>query len=186
MVSSPQVHPVIGAPWGIRLPECVQEHGDRDDRERDGDPVVEAARLCAQCESGQVLAADIVRLTAGRRSRHECHSLGELTLKGLPGPVETVEVMWQPPDRADAETAVPLPARLGVGPATGVVGREAETAAMFCSTEWSPAESAALASSSSSPVHHEFLGTGRTARPNVQLRTPTARAAANRREQAWV
>ncbi len=64
----------------------------REDDDYFGDPVVEAARLCARCESGQVLAADIVRLTAGRRSRHECRSLGELTLKGLPDPVETVEV----------------------------------------------------------------------------------------------
>ena len=28
-----------------------------------GDPVVEAARLCASCEGGQVLAADVVRAT---------------------------------------------------------------------------------------------------------------------------
>ncbi len=34
-----------------------------------GDPVVEAARLCATCESGQVLATDVVRAMAGRRSR---------------------------------------------------------------------------------------------------------------------
>ena len=67
----------------------------REDDDYFGDPVIEAARLCARCESGQVLAADIVRLTAGRRSRHECRSLGELTLKGLPEPVETVEVVWQ-------------------------------------------------------------------------------------------
>ena len=31
-----------------------------------GDPVVEAARLCARCDSGQVLAADVVRAVAGR------------------------------------------------------------------------------------------------------------------------
>ena len=68
----------------------------REDDDYFGDPVIEAARLCALCDSGQVLAADIVRLTAGRRSRHECRSLGELTLKGLPDPVETVEVLWEP------------------------------------------------------------------------------------------
>jgi DNA-binding NarL/FixJ family response regulator/class 3 adenylate cyclase len=62
-----------------------------------GDPVVEAARLCAICESGQVLASDVVRLTAGRRSRHRYRSLGAITLKGLPDPVETVEVLWEPP-----------------------------------------------------------------------------------------
>lgn len=44
----------------------------REDDDYFGDAVVEAARLCSLCESGQVLAADIVRLTAGRRSRHEC------------------------------------------------------------------------------------------------------------------
>ncbi len=83
-----------------------------------GDPVIEAARLCARCASGQVLAADIVRLTAGRRSRHECRSLGELTLKGLPDPVKTVEVLWEPLGRADTGIGVPLPGRLAVRPAS--------------------------------------------------------------------
>ena len=58
----------------------------REDDDYFGDPVVEAARLCATCESGQVLAADWVPLTAGRRSRHESRSLGPLTLRGLPRP----------------------------------------------------------------------------------------------------
>jgi class 3 adenylate cyclase len=145
---------VFGAPSGaLSCAVAMQQGIDRDNRGRErpvglrvglsggevsregddyfGDPVVEAARLCACCESGQVLAADIVRLTAGRRSRHECRSVGELTLKGLPDPVETVEVVWQPPDRAEAGPAVPLPGRLAVGPAVGVVGRETETAAML-------------------------------------------------------
>ena len=72
-----------------------------------------------------------MRLTAGRRSRHECRSLGELTLKGLPDPVETVEVLWEPLGGADTGTGVPLPGRLAVRPAAGVVGREAETATML-------------------------------------------------------
>lgn len=101
----------------------------KEDDDYFGDPVVEAARLCARCESGQVLAADVVRLTAGRRSRHECRSLGELALKGLPEPVETVEVCWEPLGGA-ATNVVPLPARLSVRPSAGVVGREGETAAM--------------------------------------------------------
>ncbi len=98
----------------------------REDDDYFGDPVVEAARLCARCESGQVLATDIVRLTAGRRSRHECRSLGELTLKGLPDPVETIEVVWEPLGGDGTEASVPLPARLAVRPAVGVVGRDAE------------------------------------------------------------
>ena len=35
-----------------------------------GDPVIEAARLCARAEGGQILAADLVRAMAGRRSPH--------------------------------------------------------------------------------------------------------------------
>jgi class 3 adenylate cyclase/tetratricopeptide (TPR) repeat protein len=92
-----------------------------------GDPVVEAARLCATCEGGQVLAADIVRAMAGRRNRHLCRSFGALTLKGLPDPVETVEVLWEILGEADTGTAVTLPGRLAVRPAVGVVGRDAET-----------------------------------------------------------
>ena len=60
-----------------------------------GEPVIEAARLCAESESGQILATDVVRAMAGRRNRHECRALGSLTLKGLPDPVATVEVRWE-------------------------------------------------------------------------------------------
>src|SRR5438552_15744702 len=94
-----------------------------------GDPVIEASRLCASCEGGQVLAADVVRLMAGRRSRHECKPIGPLTLKGLPEPVEAVEVRWEPLG-GTAATAVPLPGRLGVRPRAGVVSREAEMTTM--------------------------------------------------------
>ena len=99
----------------------------REDDDYFGDPVVEAARLCATCETGQVLAADVVRLMAGRRCRHECRSLGPQSLKGLPAPLETVEVVWEPLAGADTGT-VPLPARLTLRPAVGVVGREIEMA----------------------------------------------------------
>ena len=92
-----------------------------------GDPVVEAARLCARCESGQVLASEWLRLTAGRRSRHECRPLGEMALKGLPDPVETVEVLWEPLGGTESAVA-PLPGRLGVRPAVGLVGRGTELA----------------------------------------------------------
>ncbi|MEJ7720749.1 MAG: AAA family ATPase [Ilumatobacteraceae bacterium] len=116
----------VGLRVGLSGGEVSREEGDYF-----GDPVIEAARLCARCESGQVLAADIVRLTAGRRSRRECHSLGGLTLMGLPDPVETVEVLWEPLGGAGTGPVVPLPGRLGVRPAAGVVGREAEMVAML-------------------------------------------------------
>ncbi len=107
----------------------------REDDDYFGDPVVEAARLCATCESGQVLATDVVRAMAGRRSRHECRALGELTLKGLSDPVESVEVLWEPLGGADTGISILIPGRLAVRPAVGVVGREAEMQAMTDATK---------------------------------------------------
>jgi class 3 adenylate cyclase len=95
----------------------------REDDDCFGDPVVEAARLCAICEGGQVLATVWVRLTAGRRGRHEYRSLGELTLKGLTDPVQTFEVAWEP---LRGTASMPLSGRLAVRPTAGVVGRNTE------------------------------------------------------------
>jgi len=117
----------IGLRVGLSCGEVSIEEG----ADYFGDPVVEAARLCARCESGQILAADVVRLMAGRRSKHECRPLGALELKGLPVPVEAVEVAWVPLSEAEiglGAGAVPLPGRLVFRPTVGVVGREAETA----------------------------------------------------------
>ncbi len=115
----------VGLRVGLSGGEVSREEGDCF-----GDPVVEAARLCALCESGQILAADIVRLTAGRRSRHKCRPLGELSLKGLLDPVQTVEVLWEPLRGAADTAAIPLPGWLAIGPETGVVGRTAEVEAL--------------------------------------------------------
>src|SRR5207249_2503530 len=77
----------IGLRVGLSVGEVASE-----DNDYFGDPVIEAARLCATCVGGQILAADVVRAMAGRRSRHECMAVGPLVLKGLPDPVDTVEV----------------------------------------------------------------------------------------------
>jgi len=77
---------------GVEVNNRGQEHRvglsvgevSRDDGDYFGDPVVEAARLCAACESGQIRATDVVRAMAGRRIRHHYRPVGELTLKGLP------------------------------------------------------------------------------------------------------
>ena len=120
----------VGLRVGLSGGEVSKEEG----ADYFGDPVVEAARLCAKCDSGQILAADVVRLMAGRRSKHECRSLGALELKGLPDPVETVEVVWEPLSASEADSgasAIPLPGRLVFRPTVGVVGREAELATII-------------------------------------------------------
>jgi class 3 adenylate cyclase/tetratricopeptide (TPR) repeat protein len=91
-----------------------------------GDPVIEAARLCAHADAGQILATDAVRVMGGRRSPYRFERLGALELKGLPEPVEVLDVHWVPLDEVATETGVPLPARLTHVPLTGVVARETE------------------------------------------------------------
>jgi len=115
----------VGLRVGLSAGEVSQEHGDYY-----GDSVVEAARLCARCESGQVLAADVVRAMAGRRSRHEYRSLGDLSLKGLSDPVETLEVLWEPLEGPEPGSPIPLPNRLAGRPSIGFVGRETELQAI--------------------------------------------------------
>ena len=66
-----------------------------------GDPVIEASRLCATCQGGQILVTDLVRLTAGRRSSHSSRSLGPMILKGLSEPIDVVEILWEPLTNAD-------------------------------------------------------------------------------------
>jgi class 3 adenylate cyclase/tetratricopeptide (TPR) repeat protein len=117
----------LDRPLGLRVGLSIGE-ATREADDYFGDPVIEAARLCAKSDGGQILAADAVRVMAGRRARQEFRSLGELTLKGLPDPMETVEVLWEPLGAIEAEVTVPLPARLAVRPGPGVVGRENELA----------------------------------------------------------
>ncbi len=107
----------------------------REDDDYFGDPVIEAVRLCAQCASGQVLAVGVVPAMAGRRSRHECRSVGGLDLKGLPEPIETVAVLWEPLGGGEARAAIPLPGRLAARPAVGMVGRENEMTVITAATK---------------------------------------------------
>jgi len=94
-----------------------------------GDPVVEAARLCACADAGEILASDLVRAMAGRRSAHQFEPRGALRLKGLPEAVSVVAIAWEPlEDLAVAGDAIPLQARLAYTPSTGVIGRDSEFA----------------------------------------------------------
>jgi class 3 adenylate cyclase len=102
---------------------------DVDDDDYFGPPVVEAARLCSVADGGQILATQVARLIAGSRGDHVFTALGARELKGLPAPVEVVEVGWEALTEADhAGFSVPFPSRLV--PATGsvFVGRSRELA----------------------------------------------------------
>jgi len=97
-----------------------------------GDPVIEAARLCARADGGQILVSDLVRANAGRRNPHTFTSLGELELKGLPDPIEALEVGWTPLAEDTTSTGpIPLPERLTHRPGVGVIGRDDELAVLI-------------------------------------------------------
>jgi class 3 adenylate cyclase len=86
-----------------------------------GTPVVESSRLCAAANGGQVLVSDIVRVLAGSRTDLALQPLGELDLKGLPGPLAACEVAWQITTIGDAE--IPLPACIDIDPTFPFAGR---------------------------------------------------------------
>src|ERR1700733_10177878 len=106
----------LGLRVALSAGEATKEDGDYF-----GEPVVEAARLCARAEGGQILIADVVKANAGRRSPHAFASLGELELKGLPEPIETLAVGWEPlrEEEATSSGGIPLPARLARRPGVG-------------------------------------------------------------------
>jgi len=106
---------------GVAIGEVVEDNDDFF-----GEPVVEAARLCAAAEGGQILATEFIA-GLGRRSGHELVPVGVLELKGLPEPVAAVEVRWTPPEKPAGGGRVPLPSRLDAGSGiAGFVGRAEE------------------------------------------------------------
>lgn len=80
-----------------------------DDGDWYGTPVVEAARLCAVAEPGQILASEIVVTLARSRSERAFLEAGSYTLKGLAAPLSVASVSW---DRPEAMPRVPLPRAL--------------------------------------------------------------------------
>ena len=92
----------LGVRIGISAGDVVFEKDDCF-----GTPVIEAARLCAAARGGQILASEIVRWMA-RSGESTFTAVGNLELKGLPEPVPTVEVGWEPL----AQSSVPLPSFL--------------------------------------------------------------------------
>lgn len=111
----------LGVRIGVSTGEAVSEDGDYF-----GEPVVQAARLCAKAQGGQILAPGLVVQLGGRRSGQGFSPVGDLRLKGLPEPVATVEVTWAPLREASDDPGVPLHVRLATRPGVGYVGRVEE------------------------------------------------------------
>jgi class 3 adenylate cyclase/tetratricopeptide (TPR) repeat protein len=86
-----------------------------------GECVIQAARLCAVADGDQILATAAIRLLTGGGRDAGFTDLGPRSLKGLPEPLDVVEVVWERP----SVTATPLPARLSTELAS-FVGRSEE------------------------------------------------------------
>ena len=107
----------LGVRIGVSVGEATTEEGDYF-----GEPVIEAARLCAHAEGGQIIVNDLVHRLAGSRDAHSFQSLGDLELKGISEPVQAFELQWEP----TPVVGIALPERLRELPATAYVGRVSE------------------------------------------------------------
>jgi class 3 adenylate cyclase len=110
-------------PLALRVGISVGEATFEDD-DWFGTPVVEASRLCSVANSGQVLAADVVRVLLGSRSEVAIRPVGELELKGLPDPLAACEVEWAPLVVRTVE--LPLPRAFSIAPRFSLAGRDGE------------------------------------------------------------
>lgn len=105
---------------GLSAGDVTWEHDDYF-----GTPVVEAARLEAAASAGQILAAEVVRVLAGSRTDLQFDSVEPLTLKGLAGPMDVMQIGWDP---LPTTGPIPLPRVIATGSRRRFVGREAELA----------------------------------------------------------
>ncbi|MEM7142208.1 MAG: AAA family ATPase [Actinomycetota bacterium] len=94
-------------PLGVRVGAAI---GDATPEDGDyfGEPVVEAARLCAKCDAGQIIVSDLYA-QLGKNLNHSFTSIGALELRGVPDPVLSVTVDWDP---VEIQGALPIPERL--------------------------------------------------------------------------
>ncbi|MGZ4712127.1 MAG: ATP-binding protein [Acidimicrobiia bacterium] len=107
---------------GISAGDATFEDGDWF-----GTPVVEAARLCAAAEGGQILATEIVKVLGGTRVGHPLVSVAPIAAKGIAEPVAACQVVWEPEEDEIAESrAVPLPPVVATPNLVTLVGRDTE------------------------------------------------------------
>ena len=120
MAARPATTVLMSMRVGLAVGEAEPEDGDWYGRS-----VVEAARLCARCNGGDILTTDMVQLLARSRGGFEFELVGDLELKGLDEPVRVHRVLWAP--LANAENQVlPLPPRVASLAASRYVGRVRE------------------------------------------------------------
>jgi class 3 adenylate cyclase len=106
---------------GVSLGDVSRQGGDYF-----GEPVVQAARLCAHARGDEILCSDLVRLMVGAREELSFSPMGELKLKGLPAPISACEVERSP--LGTREHALELPPALRSLPETGLIGRALDAA----------------------------------------------------------
>ena len=104
----------LGIRVGIATGDATEEDGDYF-----GEPVVEAARLCSHCEAGQIIVSQLTSMLA-RSSGHAFEPIGELELRGVPEPVPSMTVDWEP---VQIQGAVPIPDRLVPDRTSPLAGR---------------------------------------------------------------
>ena len=111
--------PLLAIRVGVATGDCSEEDGDYF-----GEPVIQAARLCAAAEGGEILATGVFRFLVPRDA-HDLDDVGELDLKGLPEPIPTLRVGWSV-SGLPAVDGPPLQARLTVEHLSELVGRDEE------------------------------------------------------------
>ncbi len=115
---------VSAEPLTIRVGVAAGE-AEADEGDYFGLPVVEASRLCARAEGGEILTTDMVRLLARSRGGFDLELLGDLELKGLDDPVTVHRVHWEPL-AGDDNPVLPVPSRVASIARSRYVGRVQE------------------------------------------------------------
>jgi class 3 adenylate cyclase/CheY-like chemotaxis protein len=86
---------------GLSSGEATEEDGDYF-----GVPVVEASRLCARADAGQILVSEVTRTLVRGGTMHRLEPVGEIDLKGLPTPASAFELDWNPDEDTELRVAL--------------------------------------------------------------------------------
>jgi class 3 adenylate cyclase len=116
----------LGLRVGVHAGDAIPADGDYF-----GTPVNAAKRLCDRASGGQILASRLVCDLVGPVAGHRFRDLGDLTLKGILGPVASCDVVWEPVSTRPG----PLPRFVAARESSPFVGRGDELAALSAEFE---------------------------------------------------